>query len=435
MKQFLSVLCALAILASLCAAAAAQEAPLGGVIVEPNPDSATGYTATFTYYDSQATNVRILGGFQFYVENDPNCYAKGFNLPEGETIDDYLYNPQEWQKGLNLCHVFDDNYSDDMIYDQNLGAWTYSLDLPCASYLYQYSVSYDNGETYSSICDPANVPYVNSLGAGQTRSQFFVPYDAEKQDTADDWTWLFPMEDEQAKGQIVYQTYIALDGSQAPLMIYLPAHYDAQREIPYKVLYLSHGGGGEEGDWFHQANAHNILDRLMAQGDCEEFIVVCMDNASIDNWDWDKIFETTRDLIIPYMEENYNVSTQVADRAYAGLSQGAKTTGEIYYRDPSLFGYFGFFSGSAAWDWPQLEDYTAMQAPDIYLACGWADHLYMHETYHTDEDKTIIGFAELLDAAGIEYNDGNGYVVVQGGHDWFTWPQILRDYVTTTLWK
>ena len=60
---------------------------------------------------------------------------------------------------------------------------------------------------------------------------------------------------------------------------------------------------------------------------------------------------------------------------------------------------------------------------------------YMNDSYQTETDRTTTGLADKFDELGIEYNDGNGIEVVQGGHDWFTWPQILRDYVTTTLWK
>lgn len=412
----------------------------GGVVTEVNEESKTGYTTTFTYNDEEATNVQIKGGFQFYVENDPNVYASGFTLVANDSLENYLYNPEDWENGLNLCHVNDAGYVKEMTHDEERDSWSISLDLPGGSYLYQYEVSYDGGETYETIPDPENLPECNEQGAHQTRSKFYVPYDSEKQSQADDWSWLTPVENEEDRGSIVYTTYEGSLGRAQNVEIYLPAHYDENREEPYKTLYLTHGGGGEEGDWFHQGNAANIVDRLVAEGKCEEFIIVCMNNADYiiegsRDWDYDKIFENTTQYLMPYIQENYNVSTEVKDRAYAGLSSGAKTTTMIYYKAPELFGYYGMLSGSAAWAWPELEDYTAMKAPNIYLAAGFADHLMMQNTYHTDSDKTLMGFKELLDEAEIPYNDGQPYVTVQGGHDWFTWPQILKDYVETTLWK
>jgi enterochelin esterase-like enzyme len=40
------------------------------------------------------------------------------------------------------------------------------------------------------------------------------------------------------------------------------------------VLYLSHGGGGTDSDWFNDARAHNILDRLIVSGEVEPIIVI-----------------------------------------------------------------------------------------------------------------------------------------------------------------
>ena len=47
----------------------------------------------------------------------------------------------------------------------------------------------------------------------------------------------------------------------------------------------------------------------------------------------------------------------------------------------------------------------------------------------------VVSFAEKLGACGVTYNAGNGTKIVPGMHDWFNWPQVIRDYVTTTLWK
>ena len=41
-------------------------------------------------------------------------------------------------------------------------------------------------------------------------------------------------------------------------------------------------------------------------------------------------------------------------------------------------------------------------------------------------------FSEYCDENGVEYT---GLTVVEGGHDWFTWPQLLKDFVENFLWK
>lgn len=410
----------------------------GGVVVEENADSQTGYTVSFTYYDEDATNVQIMGGFQFYKENDEHVYGIGYNLEEGDSYENYLINAEDWSKDQDLWHVNDTGYVADMEYDSETGAWTYSLDLPGGSYLYQYNVSTDNGETYEAVIDPENIPYCNSLGAHQTRSQFYVPYDPEKQSENDDWSWLLPAENEEDRGTLIQENYPSATGEEAPIELYLPAGYDENREEPYKVLYLSHGAGGDEADWFYQGNAGNIVDRLTAAGECEPFIMVAMNNTIFD-WDFDVIIDNVKNYLIPFVEENYNVSTEPEDRAFGGLSMGAMTTNKLLFDDPEYFGYYGLFSGSRVYEFPELDDYSAYHNTNLYLAAGWEDHAIINKSlsfaYHGDTDMTTMGLAEKLDELGIPYNNGNDIVIVQGGHDWFTWPQILRDFVSTTLWK
>ena len=415
---------------------AQQEA--GGVVVEENEDSPTGYTVSFTYYDEDATNVQIMGSFEFYKKNDEHVYGIGYNLEEGDNYTNYHVMPEDWSKDADLCHVRDNGYVADMEYDEETGAWTYTLNLTGGSYLYQYNVSTDNGESYTSVIDPENIPFCNTIGANQTRSQFYVPYDAEKQSENDDWTWVRPAEEEEDRGTLLGQYYVGANGEGNPVEIYLPAHYDKDREEPYKVLYLSHGAGGDEADWFYQGNAGNVVDRLAAEGECEEFIMVAMNNTVYD-WDFDAIIDNVKNYLVPYMEENFNVSTEAEDRAFGGLSMGAMTTNKLLFDDPEYFGYYGLFSGSRVYEWPELEDYSAYKIPTLYVAAGFEDHALINKSlsfaYHGPGDMTAMGLAEKLDELEIPYNNGGDVVVVQGAHDWFTWPQIIRDFASTTLWK
>ncbi|MGN0184414.1 MAG: hypothetical protein ACI4AL_04790 [Aristaeellaceae bacterium] len=195
-----------------------------------------------------------MGGFTFYRPGDIYALSAGRLNPDGNIIDpEHLLTPETWESGA--ARYGDAGYVADMTLDEETGIWSIRVDLPAGSYLYQYVVTDQEGNE-ETITDPANVPAVNALGASQTRSQFYVPYDADKQAESDDWTFVMPIEDESARGEILWAEYEGLqyEGAESNLqqmMIYPPADYDAQREEPYKVLYLCHGGGGEEGDWFH----------------------------------------------------------------------------------------------------------------------------------------------------------------------------------------
>lgn len=419
------------IMAAVLGASLVCTSAFAAVSVEENPDSATGYTVSFSFEDPNAVNVQVMGSFDFSLASDEHTYAGGVDLEEGDSVSNYYVAPEDWTAEADLWHISDASCIRDM--DGSDGVWTYSLDLPGGSYLYKFKVTYD-GEIYQDLTDPDNPADCNRYGSHQDRSQFYVPYDAEKQNPNDDFTWLTPAENEADRGTRIHLAYPSADGRTKNTEIYLPAGYDADREEPYKVLYLSHGGGGEEGDWIYQGNAGNILDRLVAEGACEPFIIVAMNNT-VFSWDYDAIFENTKDYLIPYIEAHYNVSAEASGRAFAGLSMGGMTTSEMYYRDPSLFGYFGVFSGASTAAFPVLDDYSAYKEPQMYLAAGWADMALKNSSYQTETDRTTVGLADKLDELGIAYNGGNGIYLVQGSHDWFTWPQIIKDYFANYLWK
>lgn len=441
---------ALCLSMALGSAAMASELEALGVSVNANDESATGYTIDFSYADADATNVQLLGGFQFYESGDVSVYGKGFSLSASDSFTNHLISPQDWQPGMQLRHVQDTGYTMEMEKDE-AGNWTASLDLPGGCYMYQYSVSYDNGETWETIADPTNEAESNTWGGSvQTRSKFYVPYD-EKQgdDNYYDWSWATPIEDAEAAGTVEFFTYPTTEDGEQFAEVYLPADYDAKREEPYKVLYLAHGGGGNEGDWFHQGNASNILDRLIANGSVEPFVVVCMNNAAFNdmfitpeqpktsnNADFYRYcVNNLMENLIPYVEENFNVSTETAGKAVAGLSQGAKFSTFSMVDNPGYFSYYGLFSCAVNWIWPEQEDYSEFKNSNIYLAAGFADNYLISAEYHKELDCTVVGFKEKLEAAEIEYNNGGSYVTAEGSHDWFTWQQILKDYIETTLWK
>lgn len=436
---------ALALLIAILALAALN----AKAVTVADPESPTGYRTTISYYDPDATSVRISGGFQFYKKGDMGAFANGFMLPSWDKQANHLVSYTDWKAGEDLMHV-NDQGSTVYLEKGEDGLWSAELCLPGGRYMYQVGISYDGGKTYSTGYDKENAPWALEIGAKQNRSQFFVPY-CEKQGNKEnyDWTFVTPIEDESLRGTIISVYYLGLGGEQNA-EIYLPAGYDESREEPYKVLYISHGGAGDVGDWFYQGGLGNITDRMIADGSVEPFVIVCMDNAiygdvfptsiygyrhSDNNLYFLTCWENIKTCLIPYVEKNYNVCTEASGKAFAGLSNGAKQTTFVMLTDPEDFGYYGLFSGSAAWAWPDSVDKADYEHAKVYLAAGFADQLLVQNTYHTSGDKTLVGIKEKLDAAGIPYNNGDGYTVVEGAHDWFTWPLIILDYFPNYLWK
>ena len=411
-----------------------------GVETVPDAASPTGFTTTFTYEDAEATNVRLVGSFTFYENNNPALFGKGATISSvNDSLDNYIYGPESWAKGKDMRHINDEGFSDAMAKEGN--TWTYEMQLPCASYMYFFSVSYDNGQTWETVIDPDNVPEQNALSMNpQYRAKFFVPYDSSKQNPADDWTWLMPMEDRSKAGTIDYITYTGVDGVTRPAQVYLPAGYSASRPEPYKTLYMSHGTGGFEGDWFHQGNVDNIADRLIADGVIEPFVIVAVENNGLigegNTPMIDLIHDDVVDCLIPYIEENYNVSESAADRGFCGLSRGGRITSSLFMFYPEDFAYYAPLSGGATNLYSsESVDLEGMKKADLYLGAGFIDNASLKRTINQEGDNGTISFAWLMDSIGVDYNDNGSAAIVPGAHDWFTWPQLVLDYFTNYLWK
>ena len=119
-------------------------------------------------------------------------------------------------------------------------------------------------------------------------------------------------------------------GNDRKALVYTPPGYTKNKSYP--VLYLLHGIGGDEKEWFNGGKPHVILDNLYADGKIEPMIVVLPngramkdDRAAGNIMAPDKVqaFATfEKDLLvdlIPFVEKNYSTFTDREHRAIAGL--------------------------------------------------------------------------------------------------------------------
>ncbi len=134
-----------------------------------------------------------------------------------------------------------------------------------------------------------------------------------------------------------------------PVRIYTPPGYDENRAEKYPVLYLHHGIGGNQDAWTSQpgssneGNADKVMDYLYAQDDLDVVpMIVVMPYGDIDGWD--NYEDVLLNDLIPYVEENYNASSDRNLRAMAGLSWGGGQTLTYAYRHLDVFTWIGGFS-------------------------------------------------------------------------------------------
>ena len=308
------------------------------------------------------------------------------------------------------------NYSMTEIEDE---IFEVTIPLPANEYFYAFNIEYSDGSSETNVKDPANPALAND-GSDAKWSLFYVGNGETKGQE-----YISPRTDGKT-GTYSFVNYLAEDGTTQPLGIYLPNGYDANKT--YKTIYVSHGGGGNEVEWMTIGAVPNIMDNLIADSLTKEAIVVTMDNTYF-NWDYDRIINNLFNNILPYIETHYNVSKEVNDRAFCGLSMGSMTTTTLYQTHPDQFGYFGCFSGANV---PvDVSKVAHLDQPNLYITAGCIDMALMNDSYNTASDRTTTGFVDKLNTLNLT---NYKLEILNGAHDWYVWRESFTNFVKDHLW-
>ena len=216
-------------------------------------------------------------------------------------------------------------------------------------------------------------------------------------------------------------------GSTRRALIYTPPGYSKSKKYP--VLYLLHGIGGDEKEWFNQGNPHIILDNLYAAKKLAPMIVVLpngramKDDRAIGNiMDGPKVeaFATfEKDLLndlIPYIEKNFPVFKNQENRAIAGLSMGGGQSLNFGLGNLNTFAWVGGFSSAPNTKTPQEllpnADNAKKKLKLLWISCGNKDGL--------------ITFSKRTHDYMVANQVAHVYQVIPGGyHDFKVWKQNL----------
>ncbi len=233
--------------------------------------------------------------------------------------------------------------------------------------------------------------------------------------------------DEIDKGSLdTLHYYSETVGTTRRAFLYKPPSYDPNEEYP--VLYLLHGIGGDEEEWLRGGTPHIILDNLYADLLLEPMLVVLPngramrdDSAGGNIMDPEKVkaFETfEQDLLedlIPYVENNYPVSTDREKRAIAGLSMGGGQTLNFGLGNLDSFSWVGAFSPAPNTKAPEALIPHPEKAKEmlnlLFISCG-------------DEDR-LLHFSERTHEYLEEKNIPHIYLTEPGGHDFKVWKNGL----------
>lgn len=238
--------------------------------------------------------------------------------------------------------------------------------------------------------------------------------------------------------------------------LYLPPGYDTSHSS-YPVLYLLHGGGGNQTDWIRKGNMQRIMDKAIAEGKSASMIIVMPDaemtyymNNAQGGYPFEDFFVGE---LIPHIEKTYRCLSGKQYRAIAGFSMGG--FGALLYtvHHPDLFQSCAAMS-AGVWTDEQIRDmprqeytrrfstamgevkqgrapltefwkrnnilYLVNQMPEeqknavrLYLDIGDDDHLYKGNA--------------LLHIALRDRHIPHQYRVRDGGHNWEYWRSGLPD--------
>lgn len=226
--------------------------------------------------------------------------------------------------------------------------------------------------------------------------------------------------------------------SNRPAKIILPPNYDKNKKYP--TLYLLHGLGGNENDWFG-GNPDQIISNLLHEGKCKEMIVVipnikvrhdsvkvAPEFYSVQHFkEYDNFLNDLQNDLLPYIEKNYPVLSGRDNRAVAGLSMGGRSALHIGIEMIDEFAYIGAFTpavGVLPYDVEKgLFTQETLTVPSKYKKST----LIM--IVKGSNDDVVKEWPEVynntLNKNGIEHI----YYITPGGHDFDVWKNSLYNFV------
>lgn len=223
-------------------------------------------------------------------------------------------------------------------------------------------------------------------------------------------------------------------GTTRRMYVYTPYGYETGTES-YPVLYLLHGGGGDEDAWSNMGRAVQILDNLIEKKLAVPMICV-MPNGNpgqqaartslLEEKAYDRsnpdlanlyIHSLVKD-IVPYIEKNFRVIAKPEARAIAGLSMGGGHTLNATNEYPGTFGYICPLSMGIRDTQTDIDEKlqgVKQAGYELYwVGCGNEDFLWER--------------AQALDAALTRNGLEHTFYVTSGGHTWANWRVYLNTF-------
>ena len=293
------------------------------------------------------------------------------------------------------------------------------------NYIWEVTIPAPTPEIYTynffvdgvSVSDPTNV----LMQRDGTRYLSMLLIDGERSEN---------YKEANQRGSVSHVWYDSeLLGSNRRMTVYTPYGYETSKKTKYPVLYLLHGGGGDEEAWSSMGRAAQILDNLIEKGLAEPMIVVMPNGnpgqqaAVTLNLDTKQVQTPNAYVtslvkeIIPFIEKNYRAIPKKEARAIAGLSMGGGHTTSATMLFPGVFDYIcpmscGLRDGENV-D-AQMQGIKKAGYKLYWIGCGTDDFAW-------PGTETMV---EILKRNGMEHT----LFASDGGHVWYNWRYYLNTF-------
>ena len=244
--------------------------------------------------------------------------------------------------------------------------------------------------------------------------------------------------------ELTYQTYESFSYRQKSrtlqkrAIVYLP--YGYQKDRPYDVFYLMHGGGGDEtatlGTSQRPSRFKNVIDHAVAAGDIRPLIIVCPTyNNTNENGRDSNSFSLAMQLtenfpnellndLIPAVEGRYrtfaattrreDVKASRDHRGFGGFSMGSVATWRTFQYALDEFRYFLPMSCGTTLNDEQIFAAASGRRPQdyfIFVMTGTNDFAYTYDQSRTQRMRSSRFFVDADRGA-----DGNFAFRVKQGY-------------------
>ncbi len=353
-----------------------------------------------------------------------------------------------WDNGSKIKMTKDDQ-----------GIWSVTVG-PLGDQLWAYSFDVDGVK----VLDPGN-PELHRDGGNRWENLLMISGPGSD-------LWDFKPEIAHGTVHLIWYPSEILKQKERRMYVYTPPGYEVGN-AKYPVLYLLHGGGGDEDAWNNIGRANVIIDNLIAQGKAKPMIVVMPNgNAtqvvangfgygptpprqmftapaappvqaaqglgagrspgtpgapagappgagrgmSAQRYEGSYPQSLVKE-IIPFIKKNYRVLTDKDNRAIAGLSMGGGHTTMATNNNPGVFGWIAVWSAGGQ----DTEEYVKTLKK---VAAGGVKHYWIGAG---TTDMALNG-SKTLYAAAQKAGLNTTFHTAPGAHYWFIWRQFLSEY-------